>query len=116
MITIHPANPESLARTRVGTPTRTMRALVATDDDNQVVGVVGMYADGYRMVLFADLSDTIRADKRALIRGYRAVLNLAAAKKAPVHAVADPEIPGSRTLLEHMGFRHLNGDLFAWHS
>lgn len=116
MIRILPATPALLERTRVGRPARTMRCLVALDDADQVLAVAGMYADGHRLVLFADLSDTLRQNKRALVRGWRALMGIAVKKNAPVHAVADPAIPGSRTLLEHMGFQHLTGDLYQWHS
>lgn len=117
MIQIHNATPELLARTRLPNPQRTIRGLVAIDSDtNEPVGLVAMYADGHRMVMLADLSDQIRQDKRTLVRGYRAILAMAAKHKAPVHAIADPDIPGSAALLEHMGFEHLNGDLYQWHS
>ena len=114
MITILPATPALLERTRVGRPARTMRCLVAVDETNKVLAVAGMYADGHRMVLFADLPETFRQNKRALIKGWRALMGIAVQKNAPLHAVADPEIPGSATLLKHMGFQHLTGDLYQW--
>ena len=116
MIRILPATPNLLARTRVGRPAKTMRCLVAVDDTDKVLAVAGMYADGNRLVLFADLSDTLRQNKRALVRGWRALMSIAVKKNATVHAVADPQIAGSRALLEHMGFEHLTGDLYQWHS
>lgn len=116
MITILPATPALLERTRVGKPAKTMRCLVAVDETDKVLAVAGMYADGHRIVLFADLSDTLRQNKRALVKGWRALMSIAVKKNAPVHAVADPEIPGSRALLEHMGFERLTGDLYQWHS
>lgn len=116
MITIVPATRELLAKTRVGTPNMTMRALVAIDEDGKPVAVAGMYADRHRLVLFSELSDQMRQNKRALIKGIRQLMAIAEQKKAPVHALADPEIPGSAALLKHMGFKHLTGDLYGWHS
>jgi hypothetical protein len=116
MITIVPATPELLAQTRVGKPPMTMRALVAIDEAGKPMAVAGLYTDRHRLVLFSDLCDELRQNKRALIRGVRMMMDIARAKKAPVHAVADPEIPGSVTLLKHMGFIHLTGDLYAWRS
>jgi len=116
MMRIVPATPELLERTRVGKPPMSMRALVGLDEHDNVVAVAGMYPAGHRMVLFADLTDQLRGNKRDLIRGIRALMELAAKRNAPVHALADPEIEGSRALLEHMGFKNLTGDLYAWHS
>lgn len=94
-----------------------MRALVAVDSETEeALGLCAIYPDGHRLCLLADISDRLRKDKRALIRGYRAALAIAAKKNAPVHAVADPDIPGSATLLKHMGFEQLTGDLYQWHS
>lgn len=116
MITIVPATPELLAQTRVGKPNVTMRAVVAIDDQGRPIAVAGLYAESHRLCLFSDLCDELRANKRALIRGIRALMAIAKKKNAPVHALADPAIPGSAALLEHMGFTHLTGDLYAWHS
>ena len=35
-------------------------------------------------------------------------------KKLPVYAEADPEIAGSDVLLKHLGFEHLDGDIYQW--
>jgi hypothetical protein len=32
----------------------------------------------------------------------------------PVHAVADPAIPGSVNLLRHLNFTHYRGDTYSW--
>ena len=116
MITIVPATPALLAQTRVGKPPMTMRALVAIDETGKPLAVAGLYAEPHRLILFSDLCDELRQNKRALIKGIRQVMDIAQRKGAPVHALADPEIPGSAALLKHMGFHHLTGDLYAWHS
>ena len=94
-----------------------MRALVAVDTETEeAVGLCAIYPDGHRLCMLADISDQLRKDKRALIRGYRAVMAMATSKNTPVHALADPEIAGSAALLKHLGFKHLTGDLYQWHS
>lgn len=117
MIEIRTATPELMARTRLPNPPRTMRALVAVDTDTEeAVGLCAIYPDGHRQCMLADISEQLRQDKRALIRGYRAALAIAAKNTAPLHAVADPDIPGSAQFLEHLGFQQLTGDLYQWHS
>lgn len=113
MIEICTATPELMARTRLPKPTRTMRALVAVDTETQeTVGLCAIYPDGHRLCMLADISDRLRQDKRALVRGYRAAMAIAAKKNAPLHAVADPAIPKSAQFLEHLGFQKLTGDLY----
>lgn len=112
MIRIELATAETLARSGADLLGKTVRAVIAVREDGEIVGVGGVYVDGHRQVMFADLSDALRADKRALIRAVRMLQALAAKVRAPVHSIADPLIPGSRTLLEHIGFKPLAGDLY----
>lgn len=68
--------------------------------DGEVLGVGGIIL-GSQMI-FAQITDALRADRRSLVRAYRRVLGLTRAR--PLYAHADPEIEGSERLLEHMGF------------
>lgn len=112
MTEIVPATTELLQRFYGEKPKRSQKAVVALKDD-RVIGVAGVYVDDERQVMFADLTEDIRQDKRAVIRGIRAVMRLAG-ERLPVHALADPEIDGSEVLLEHMGFRHLQDRIYEW--
>lgn len=112
MTEIRPATAELLARFYGQAPTRTQRAVVAVDGE-RVIGVAGVYPDGARMVMFSELTDELKRDKRAIVRGIRAVRRLAPAG-VPVHALADPDIAGSEVLLEHMGFTPVHGRVYAW--
>lgn len=89
---------------------KTVRAVAAVRGD-QVLGIAGLYCDGLWTRMFSELTDELRRDKRALVRLARAVLELAR-PRAPVYAEADPRIPGSAKLLEHMDFRHERGDIY----
>lgn len=109
---IVPATAELLKRFYGEAPKRTQKAVVALAGE-RVVGVAGVYVDEERQVMFSDLTDELRRDKRTVIRGIRAVMQLASAKM-PVHALADPQIEGSETLLEHMGFKPLEGRVYEW--
>jgi len=113
MTEIVPATPELLSSYYGSPPARSQRA-VAVVKDGSVIGVGGVYADGDRQVMFSDMTDELRRDKRALIMGMRAVMKLAARRALPVVAEADAEIEGSEKLLEHMGFEHIGQRIYAW--
>jgi hypothetical protein len=112
-VRIVPATADLLQRFYGAAPTRSQRAVVAIKDD-RVIGVAGVYPDGERAVMFSDLTDELRADKRAVVRGIRAVLELASKRDMPVHAWADPKVEGSERLLLHMGFEHLKDRVYQW--
>lgn len=113
MTAIVPATQELLERFYGYTPKRSQRAVVAVDGE-RVIGVAGVYMDDGRQVMFSDLTDEIRKDKRTIVRGIREVLRLAAKRHLPVHALADPEIEGSETLLRHMGFEEIADRIYQW--
>lgn len=73
---------------------------IAVVRGEEVLGVGGVIV-GSQMI-FARITDALRADRRSLVRAYRRVLSLTALR--PLYAHADPEIEGSERLLEHMGF------------
>jgi hypothetical protein len=110
-----PATAEQLQAFRGQELERSVRAVAAVRD-GQVLGVAGIYPGQAGWVMFAELSDDVRRDKRLVIRGYRAVQDLARRRPMPVVAIADPEIPGSDILLEHMGFQRVAPEVFLWHS
>lgn len=109
---IVPATAEMLERCG-GVPAKTVRAVAAVRGA-EVIGVAGVYSSEAGWVMFADLTDELRADKRAIVRGIRAVLELVRRRRMVVVALADPEIRGSATLLEHIGFRRALGDAFLY--
>src|SRR5690606_27629585 len=94
-------------------PMRSQRAYVALKGD-RVIGVAGIYTDTERNVMFSDLTDELRKDKRAIVRGIRAVMRLAEKRDIPTCAYADPQIEGSGKLLEHMGFVHIKDGVYQW--
>lgn len=108
-----PATMELLQRFYGEKPARSQRAVVAMKGD-RIVGVAGIYTDAERSVMFSEMTDECRKDKRAVVMGIRAVMALAKARAMPVHALADPGIEGSERLLEHMGFEHLRDGIYQW--
>lgn len=93
-------------------PKQTMRALVAVED-GRPIGVAGIKIEGGKSVLFSDFSDELREHsgfKRAIIKGYRRLLQLF--PDTTIYSKADPDIEGACDLLAHLGFRHYRGDLW----
>lgn len=91
---------------------KTIRAVAAVRGE-EVLGVAGLYCDGTWTQMFSALTDELRRDRRGLVKISRAVMDLAR-PRAPVYAEADPEIEGSRKLLEHLGFKPVRGNLYVW--
>lgn len=95
---------------------RTVRAIAAVEGD-RVLGVTGFYPEGGRLILMATIADDARAEmhrhKRTLIKAARKVLEMTNALRMPVHAYADPEISGSDSLLEHLGFADVGNRIFV---
>lgn len=112
MISIEPATPALLERFYGHAPKRTSQAIVAIDVD-RVIGVAGLYRDGAHMVAFTELT-AIRADKRALVRGYRALLPMLKAAGMPVYALCDAAVKGSEILLLHYKFRPIGQGVWQW--
>lgn len=113
MTEIVTATAEILERFYGDAPARTVRAIAAVRDD-RVIGVAGVYADGSRLVMFSQLTDELRRDRRSIVRGIRRLTELARARRMPVHAVADAAIEGSERLLEHIGFQRVSPEVFVW--
>lgn len=110
MIEILPATPELLARFYGDTPKRTSRAVAVVSGD-EVLGVGGVYREGANSVLFSDMKDELRKNKRALVKAVRAVMRL---MKGTVYSWADPDIEGSDVLLKHMGFEPYGDGVYQW--
>jgi hypothetical protein len=110
MTEIVPATPELLARFYGDAPKRTARA-VAVVRGEEVLGVGGVYREGTNSVLFSDMTDELRKNKRALVKALRAVMRL---MKGTVYSWADPDIEGSDVLLKHMGFEPYRDGVYQW--
>lgn len=104
-----PATAEHFVRLKGAAPPRTVRAYTAVRGD-AVLGIGGVYRAGVTTVLFSELTDDIRSDKRSLIRLIRAVKPML---KPGIVAHADPAIRGSEVLLEHLGFEKLEGEIWV---
>ena len=99
--------------------TRTTRSF-AVRQDGQVLGVIGIYPQARRWILFFRMEkghagpEQPLGVKRAFLKVLAHLLRIAKSRHMPVHAVADPNIPNSVVPLEHAGFKRIEGDLFEW--
>jgi hypothetical protein len=109
MTQILPATVEHFDRLKGALPMTARAFAVVRGED--VLGIGGVYRDGAIQVMFSELTDELRRDKRSLIRLIRSVKALL---RPRAQAFADPEIKGSEALLEHMGFEPLVGRVYQW--
>lgn len=82
---------------------KSARAIAAVRGD-EVLGVAGIYRAEAGFLAFASLSDELRADRRAIVRGVRALRALARRCRAPVYATCDERISKAADFLRHVGF------------
>jgi len=107
------ATPEIFDKFYGKQPEQTVRAVAAVRGD-KVLGVAGVYIAATRYVVFSDMTDELRRDRRAIVRGIREVLKLLSSTRLPVNAGADPSIPKADAFLKRIGFTHVGGGLYEW--
>lgn len=97
MIAIRPATRADFQEFYGKAPSMTTRAL-AGENDEGLVGMAGYYLAGDVVAVFTDFREGL--DKRDIIRGARAVVNLA--KKVGVDLIAKQD--SDNDALKHFGF------------
>lgn len=110
VISVVPATQDHIERALGGTLKHSAEAIALLREDGEVVGCAGIFPESSRLVIFSQLTEEARADKRAIIKGYRHLLRIADTRNLPLHARPDPDIEASERFLSHMGFRKLTGD------
>jgi hypothetical protein len=102
-------------------PPVTCHGLAVVEGD-KLMGLAAVWPDepNQRLILVSHIGAAGRAllaqgkQCRTLLVACRQALRIAARWKVPVHAVADPAIPGSVNLLRHLNFTHYRGDTYSW--
>lgn len=97
-------------------PPYSMKAWVAVLDD-QPIAVAGVaYVRGMPPRMFSDLKPSMRAYRKAIVKGARRMLG--AMEGITALTVADPSETGSRRLLERLGFEFVGhghtGPVYRW--
>lgn len=77
------------------------------EDDDKILGFAGIFPHDNRLVVISSLTDELRRCKRAIVTGYRRILEIADRSRLPLQALADEKVEASERFLEHLGFRHI---------
>lgn len=108
-----PATSELLREFYGCNPAKSVRAIVVLRDEKPVA-VGGVYRDGDRFVFYGDGMEYLRANKKTLVASAKIAAEIARQVGGRVQSLADPRVPGSGRLLEHLGFRRLAGDVYEY--
>jgi len=80
--------------------------------EGRTLGVCGYYQDHGRLVLYARVTPELRRWKKLILRCARMTMAAADRLRAPVVALAQPDIPGSARTLLALGFEHVEQELY----
>jgi len=92
---------------------RTVRGFTA-EHDGEIVGVAGVMYLPSRLLAFAEMVDGAQRFPLSIMRMARLMRRLMGELGAPVFAQADPQYRNSAALLERVGFRHVQGDMYVF--
>lgn len=84
-------------------PPCSFRGIVAIKD-GEVAGIGGVYYDGPLRIAFSEFKDSLRSDRRALVKGTRMLMQIVDTIKGPVYAVANKDEPTAANLLARLGW------------
>lgn len=77
-----------------------------------------IYAENGRVILTFKADDVARENMRehakTILKGARRLLAIAEQWRLPVQTVVDEQYPRARELVEHLGFRRLEKDIYQW--
>lgn len=94
-----PGTQEDLRRFHSAVP-KTAK-VIAAERDGEVIGVGGFYYDNGAAVVFSGFCDGL--SKREIVKGARAIMDMAKGVRGPLYAVQEPNERAARTLA-HFGF------------
>lgn len=104
MLKVIPGTSEHLEKI-IGQKAPHSARVIAFEKDGEVVGVAGLYLDGYRYVFFGNFGDDVRRFPKTLFKTGRQLLDSVREKGIPVHATDEDSVPASQRFLERLGFR-----------
>jgi hypothetical protein len=91
-------------------PRETMRAVVIRMD-GVAVGVIGLAKEVDRDRAFSECKPVLCAHLRSIVvlRAIKAFMKLVEASRIPVYAISE-----GTGVLDRLGFRHVDGDVYEW--
>jgi hypothetical protein len=92
-------------------PDYSLQGYVGVDDDEPKI-LYGVYRCNDALVGFMDAKPAIRP--RDIVKGSKLFLDLLKKKNTRVFAIRDPEKVTAEAFLKHLGFQHLQGNLYEW--
>jgi hypothetical protein len=105
---------QSLAESFYGArPMKTIQGIAAVRG-NQVLGLAGFYRNDTKIIVFTELNEEIRKDRRTLVKGIRLIRRMIKNYRFPVYSYADPCIQNADILLLHVGFTHYDNGVYQW--
>lgn len=117
MVSLRPATAADIVAV-YGKPLNVSTYGITGTEGGQVLGVGAIFpSDGCWLIvcnLRAPVRSGIMKYSKALLRAARQLQALAARHHMPMRAVLDPQQPRAAALLEHLGFRHLDKDVYEW--
>lgn len=120
MISIRTSRTEDFAEIGARLPPRSSIGYTVFEDD-QVIGLGGIYPHHSRYVVYCDIRPDILAVlphtlkyKRALVKAAKLVLIQTARSQMPVHAAPDIGIESAESFLTHLGFDELIEGVWQW--
>jgi len=113
---IVPATPEIIASYYGKHLPLTVRAVAAMDGE-EIIGIGGVYLQDSSAVLFTDMTDRLRSNKRLLVSGIRAINEIIShviALNIPLYAKEADGIDGTDVLMRHMKFDPMDEKTKVW--
>ena len=100
---IEPATPETV-EAFYGEPVGySFKGIVAVEDEN-VIGIGGIYRLNGKRIAFTDMKPEMRKHKKIMVKSCRLLMDMIRKEHRPVYAVANQDEPTAQDLLARLGF------------
>jgi N-acetylglutamate synthase-like GNAT family acetyltransferase len=104
---------DMLAFWQAGALERSVRGFVA-EKDGQILGVTGLIYMPSVIIAFAEMRVDGQKYQMSIMRIAKRMQALMRESRAPIFAVADPDLPNSMAFLERVGFEQVVGRQYCF--
>ena len=84
-------------------PPNSFKGIVAVKDE-KIIGIGGLFYMKTNVVVFSDIKPEMRSHKKAIVKGLKIIMNMVKDSNRAVYAIACPDEPTSKKLLNKLGF------------